>query len=462
MTAVANFVAETTSGTGASTLTLVNVNGRVGFSTAHGTGSGNKFYYGISNRAAAEWEYGIGYMSDATTLVRETVIGSSNAGSLVNFSAGIKDVVNDVPAEFQLGGATPKMHGDLNADSFNIVSVGAINVGFSAAITGVAAVINAHGLTGTTSSVSVGRWTNDANDGDFIFFKSRGGAISTHAVVLDNDEVGNCSFRASDGAAFFRCAEVKAYVDGTPSTGVIPGRFAVSTVPAGGSLTERLSVNSDGSVTVGTDHSQGMGSGTLNAASALYEGGLRMGAAVLADVTFSNVTSWDVDFEDLGAHNFAWVRVYVSNLTLTSANNTYMNPTMRFSYDSGSTFLSGSTSYVRGYYGMYYGMAIDTIDTRTDALGGTAGWCGGDLSDDTDVLSLYVDFPNPGDGEMKSWCGWGGGINNTNSGANYNRLTWYHFFGTCYTQGALDVVRFFDEAGANPGLSGRYTVIGYR
>ena len=56
---------------------------------------------GISNREAAEWERGTGSMSDANTLVRDTVIESTNSNNAVNFSAGVKDVTNDIPAGTQ-------------------------------------------------------------------------------------------------------------------------------------------------------------------------------------------------------------------------------------------------------------------------------------------------------------------------------------------------------------------------
>src|SRR5690606_5418771 len=67
-----------------------------------GTGSSTDvFDYFVSNRAAAEWERGTGHMSDANTLVRDTVIASSNSNNAVSFSAGTKDVTNDVPADDQ-------------------------------------------------------------------------------------------------------------------------------------------------------------------------------------------------------------------------------------------------------------------------------------------------------------------------------------------------------------------------
>lgn len=102
MPAPANLVHETSTSTGTGNLTLTAVNGKQGFNTAFGNGAPtNVFDYFISNRDAAEWERGTGHMSDATTLVRDTVIESTNANAAVSFSAGTKDVVNDVPASEQ-------------------------------------------------------------------------------------------------------------------------------------------------------------------------------------------------------------------------------------------------------------------------------------------------------------------------------------------------------------------------
>lgn len=91
----------TTTGTG--NFTLSTVGGKQGFSTAFGTGATtNVFDYFISNQSAGEWERGTGHMSDATTLVRDTVIESTNSNTAVSFSAGTKDVCNDMPAGDQV------------------------------------------------------------------------------------------------------------------------------------------------------------------------------------------------------------------------------------------------------------------------------------------------------------------------------------------------------------------------
>ena len=102
MPAPADLVHENSTSTGTGNFTLSEINGKRRFSSPFGTGGANVFDYFISHREAVEWERGTGSMSDANTLVRDTVIASSNANAAVNFSAGLKDVTNDVPAAKQV------------------------------------------------------------------------------------------------------------------------------------------------------------------------------------------------------------------------------------------------------------------------------------------------------------------------------------------------------------------------
>jgi hypothetical protein len=89
-------VQETTTTTGTGTVTLAGaVSGFQSFSVI---GNGNTTYYAIVG--TTEWELGIGtYTSSGTTLSRDTVLSSSNSGSLVNFSAGAKNVFCTYPSE---------------------------------------------------------------------------------------------------------------------------------------------------------------------------------------------------------------------------------------------------------------------------------------------------------------------------------------------------------------------------
>ncbi len=102
MPLISNLVQQATLSTGTGNIVLSPQNGRQSFNAAFGTGGSDMFFYFISHRTAAEWEVGTGHLFDAATLVRDTVISSSNANAPVNFSAGDKDVVNDVAASQQL------------------------------------------------------------------------------------------------------------------------------------------------------------------------------------------------------------------------------------------------------------------------------------------------------------------------------------------------------------------------
>jgi hypothetical protein len=117
---LADRVKETTTTTGTGTVTLLGAS--TGYQSFSAIGNTNTTYYTIAGQTGSEWEVGIGtYTSSGTTLARTTVISSSNAGALVNFSAGTKDVFVTYPAEFTanaLGGGIGAVL--LNADTMTV------------------------------------------------------------------------------------------------------------------------------------------------------------------------------------------------------------------------------------------------------------------------------------------------------------------------------------------------------
>lgn len=95
MALVADRVKETTMTTGTGSVTLAGASiGYQSFASAFAVGV--DVYYTIA--LGAEWEVGIGTLTASTTLTRNQVLSSSNSGSLVNFSAGAKDVFVSIPA----------------------------------------------------------------------------------------------------------------------------------------------------------------------------------------------------------------------------------------------------------------------------------------------------------------------------------------------------------------------------
>ena len=92
-------VKETSTTTGTGTLNLAGA--QTGFETfVAGIGNTNTTYYAIFNQGTAEFEVGIGTVTDATpdTLSRDTIISSSNGDAAVNFTGGTKDVFCTLPA----------------------------------------------------------------------------------------------------------------------------------------------------------------------------------------------------------------------------------------------------------------------------------------------------------------------------------------------------------------------------
>lgn len=91
-------VKTTTTTTGTGTITLGSA--VTGFQAFSVIGDGNTTYYTIYDPTTGAWEVGLGtYTASGTTLSRTTVLESSNAGSLVNFAAGTKEVFVTYPAE---------------------------------------------------------------------------------------------------------------------------------------------------------------------------------------------------------------------------------------------------------------------------------------------------------------------------------------------------------------------------
>ena len=101
----------------------------VGYKTFFSTiGTGNTCYYAIVNRrVTTEWEIGLGTISgtSGTGILTRTTILSSSTGSLVNFSAGVKDIFCTYPASTSV---YLDEFGNLALDASNDFIVGTSNL----------------------------------------------------------------------------------------------------------------------------------------------------------------------------------------------------------------------------------------------------------------------------------------------------------------------------------------------
>ena len=94
-------VKQTSTSTGTGTIDL-SATAETGFETfVAGIGTTNSTFYCISHDGTADFEVGIGTVTDATpdTLSRTTIISSSNSDNLVNFQTGTKTVFCTYPAK---------------------------------------------------------------------------------------------------------------------------------------------------------------------------------------------------------------------------------------------------------------------------------------------------------------------------------------------------------------------------
>jgi hypothetical protein len=131
----------TTTTTGTGTITLGSA--ATGFQSFSVIGDGNTTYYTITDSLAGTWEVGIGtYTSSGTTLSRDVVLESSNAGSLVNFGSGDKDVFVTYPAERAVVGgmgyiqnAATITQSSSILDGYNAISAGPIVIDGGAVVT---------------------------------------------------------------------------------------------------------------------------------------------------------------------------------------------------------------------------------------------------------------------------------------------------------------------------------------
>jgi len=168
---LADRIKETTTTTGTGTITLAGA--ATGYRSFATVGNGNTTYYTIAGQGTSEWEVGIGtYTSSGTTLSRTTVLASSNSGSLVNFSAGTKDVFVTYPA----------------GKSVNLDANGGVTI--AAPTSGAGLTVNASAATPTYNLGTTGAtMTIDCTKGN-VFYTTLTSATNVTTVTVNNPQDG--------------------------------------------------------------------------------------------------------------------------------------------------------------------------------------------------------------------------------------------------------------------------------
>ncbi|CAB4136236.1 hypothetical protein UFOVP917_3 [uncultured Caudovirales phage] len=99
------------------------------------------------------------------------------------------------------------------------------------------------------AAYKVGAFSNGTN---FALNKARG-TYASPVIVNDGDDVGVLIFSGHDGSAYKQSCLIRAFVNGSPSSGSVPGAFGFSTTNASETApAERMRITSSGNVGIGT------------------------------------------------------------------------------------------------------------------------------------------------------------------------------------------------------------------
>jgi hypothetical protein len=277
-------VKETSTTTGTGTLTLGGA--ATGFQSFAVIGNGNTTYYAIFDRTSQDWEVGVGtYTASGTTLSRDTVLESSNSGSLVNFGAGTKDVFCTYPAEKavtldDVQTLTNKTISGANNTLSNIANASLTNssITFGSTAQALGSTVSAlNGVSIGATTASTGAFTNLSYTGTLT---GGTGVINIGSGQLYKDASGNVGIGTSSPNA------KTTIVQGTESyglsiqassisefgnirftnSGFTAEQALISSISGGGLLfntgsgsTERMRIDSAGNVGIGTSSPSSLG-----------------------------------------------------------------------------------------------------------------------------------------------------------------------------------------------------------
>lgn len=178
--------------------------------------------------------------------------------------------------------------------------------------------------------------------------RSNTATVGDDGLVASGDLLGGISFHGNDGAAQKGAALIQSFVDGTPSTGDMPGRLVFSTTADGASTpTERMRITNDGRVGIGGV--PGTNFSVVNSKSitgATTQIGYGLSATILSDVTTLVSGYRSLLATQAAAFTLTNLYHYEAIQSTFGATSTVTN---QYGFVVGTTLIGATNNY--GFYG---------------------------------------------------------------------------------------------------------------
>lgn len=158
------------------------------------------------------------------------------------------------------------------------------------------------GTLASASSITIGRFSANAQEAFLVFMKSYNNTVGTNTIVQDNNRVGSIVWLAADGTDFLtETARFTAEVDdASPEANGVGMAFVWYQQPGGGTTAgqESLRISAARNMTLGSNVAHGTTAGTL--IQSYFEGTapagtLANGASIFADVVSSDEVLRGID-----------------------------------------------------------------------------------------------------------------------------------------------------------------------
>jgi len=105
------------------------------------------------------------------------------------------------------------------------------------------------GSVGTIANFYTAVTGGGTSGNNFSFYRANG-TLGSPTAMADGERIIDIDFHGHTGSGYFSAANIRAYVDGTPSAGVVPGGLVLMTRSAGGSMQNSVTIDSTNATTL--------------------------------------------------------------------------------------------------------------------------------------------------------------------------------------------------------------------